>query len=173
MPPLAAEVGQPFGFPVTPEVMPKPPPLPGCLVIVELGAEWPDAAVRESGLYPRRVVAEVEGEGPTAFAARVAAVTARLFPPGVTLSRVVVACNERSDVAAMGARRAAARELLSSSRPRSLEILFAASERTQGRLRHALSALAADLSLPSGAPVSVRFGVEAGVLGVARVARVA
>ena len=153
--------------------MRKPPPLPGCLVVVELGAEWPDEAVREAGLCPRRVVSQGEGESPEAFARRLGPLAGRLFPAGVALCRVVVACNERTDVAAFAARRALARRLLSGVTAREPELLFAASERAAGRLRHALSALATDLSTLAGARVSVRFGAEHAATPSSSVARVA
>jgi hypothetical protein len=56
--------------------MPSEGALSGLLVVVELGAAWPGWVVEGSAHTTRRVVVELEGEGPLAFAARVIAVAA-------------------------------------------------------------------------------------------------
>src|SRR3954463_115026 len=74
----------------------------GLLVVVELGSAWP--ALREDDAA-RRVIAQTEGEAPSAFADRVASGLDSLFGRAVQLSTVAIACNERVDEAADTARR--------------------------------------------------------------------
>jgi hypothetical protein len=127
----------------------------GCLIAVELGAEWPEAAAAGAGAL-RRVVAQAESETPEAFAQRIGSSAARLFPPRVELKNAVVACNERTDPAALVARRAIGSALLERMGPSSTFVL-AASPRSGGRLRHSLSALAIDLAPEASANVTVHF----------------
>jgi hypothetical protein len=77
-------------------MMPLQSPSHGLLVLVELGATWPRSVVEESAHSSRRVLVEVEGEGPAGFAARVASLQNSLFARGVSLKAVVLACNARA-----------------------------------------------------------------------------
>jgi hypothetical protein len=81
-----------------------------------------------------------------------------------SIELVVIACSERVDEGAIAARRAMAGALLSAmARRKRGRILLSANRRSSGRARHALSALAGDLSQAwdgSGVLVSVRFGVD-------------
>jgi hypothetical protein len=154
----------------------------GLLVIVELGGEWPSQAVSgDSGPSTRRVLAQIEGETPAAFAERLASGLDGLFGRGIELQTVVLACNERLDEAAEAARRKALSVALGSmAKHKSGRAYLAASARSGGRLRHALSALAQGLSdewRTAGLEVSVDFGEEnrlaASAQPVAPTARVA
>jgi hypothetical protein len=125
-------------------------PLNGLLVIMELGAEWPDWAL-DADLSGRRVLTQLEGETPLAFAERVGRELAHLFQRGMALSLVAFACNERSDELALEARRQVAGLTLGAMVERkSGKLCFSASERSSGKLRHALSALAQDLATEWG-----------------------
>jgi hypothetical protein len=134
----------------------------GMLILVELGAEWPEMSeLRASG---RRVLSQGEGESPAAFAARVSAQLESLFGRGITLNTTVLACNERLDEAAQRARRELVRGVLGSMAVRRGSHLYlSASERSSGRLRAGLSSLATDLAMEwagSGLETSVRFGAD-------------
>ena len=131
---------------------PSTPPT-GLLVIVELGGEWPQLAVRHAGAAGaaagrRRVVAQAEGETPAEFADRVANSLDGLFDRGVKLDTVALASNERLDEAAETARRKIARLALgrmAMAKHMSGRVFLTAPPRSSGRLRHALSSLAHDL----------------------------
>jgi hypothetical protein len=144
---------------------------PGLLVCVELDATWPEKLVGGNAGIVRRVVAQVDGETPEAFASRAGSLARRLFSDGVELTSVVVACNERTDSAAERARRALGSRLLEHLGPTG-SFSFSADPRAGGRLRHALSALALELGLNAAASVTVHFGsdAEAPAPPVARVA---
>ena len=116
------------------------------LIVVELGAEWPALAeMREPGGV-RRVLAQDEGETPSAFVARVAEGLDGLFARGVTLGTAVVACNERLDANAERARSELSRAVMGvMAKDQNGSLLLSASERSSGRLRHALSTLASEL----------------------------
>jgi hypothetical protein len=129
------------------------------LVALELGAEWPEGAVKERAGVLRRVVVQLEGEAPEAYAVRLGALAGKLFASGVELRDVVVACNERTDPGATVARRTLAALLLERLGP-SGQFVFAASSRASGRLRHALSALAIDSGSHASASVTVHFGAD-------------
>ena len=134
----------------------------GLLVVVELGAEWP--ALREDGAI-RRVLAQTEGETPAAFADRVASDLDSLFGRrSIQLSTVAVACNERVDEAADGARRKlAGLSLGAMAKNKAGKVYLAASARSGGRLRHSLAALARGLHeewRTAGLEVSVDLGEE-------------
>jgi len=131
----------------------------GLLVAVELGAEWPDAALGGRFDAVRRVVAQMEGESPEAFAARLGALAGRLFTDRTELRDAVVACNERTDPAASSARRSIGSALLGRIGPGGTFVL-AAGPRAGGRLRHALSGLALSLATQASANVTVHFGNE-------------
>jgi hypothetical protein len=140
----------------------------GLLVVMELGSAWPSvaSAVRTGPLLEqaRRVVTQDEGETPAAFSERVAASLEQLFGRGVKLSNVALACNERADDAAQGARRQLATRalgLIAATGAGDGSLHLTAPERSSGRARHALSALAQDLSdewRSAGLAVSVDFG---------------
>ena len=133
----------------------------GVLVVVELGSEWPrlreDAAVR-------RVMAQDEGEAPASFAERVAKCLDGLFGRGIQLSTVAIACNERVDAAADGARRKlAGLSLGAMAKNKCGKVYLAGSPRSGGRLRHSLSALARSLHeewRTAGLEVSVDLGED-------------
>lgn len=142
----------------------------GLLVVVELGGEWPsraEAVPVPAGQAPplRRVLAQVEGETPAAFAERVASGLEGLFGRGIQLETVIWACNERLDGAADGARRKALGLTLGSmAKHKAGRAYLAASGRSSGRLRNGLSALAQGLFdewRTAGLEVSVDFGEEA------------
>jgi hypothetical protein len=134
----------------------------GLLVVVELGAEWP--GLLQADASARRVVTQAEGETPVEFAERVATSLDGLFGRGIKLSKVALACNERLDTVADSARRRLCGLALGAMAPRKAGKLYlAASARSSGRLRHALSGLARGLSeewTSAGLEVSVEFGEE-------------
>ena len=144
----------------------------GTLVVVELGAVWPAWLVEGMPHGSCRVLAELEGEGPSAFADRVKSVAASLFPRGLELALIAVACNERTDDAAVAARRDLALSLTARG-SRTTRFAFAATEAAGERLRTSLATLTA--SLDSGRlqrRVSVRLR-NAGEPSSPRVAQVA
>jgi hypothetical protein len=132
----------------------------GILILVELGGEWP-SPLSSDGLL-RRVLAQNEGETPAAFADRVANSLDGLFGKGVQLGTATLACNERLDPAAETARRKILGLALGSmAKHKAGRAYLAASARSGGRLRHALSALAQGLFdewRTAGLEVSVDFG---------------
>jgi hypothetical protein len=136
----------------------------GVLIVVELGADWPSLPELREPAAGRRVLAQEEGESPVAFGARVADQLDTLFARGVPLETAVVACNERLDDAAQRARTELGRTALGAmARHRSGSLLFAASARQSGRLRHALSALVTELGDEwerAQVTAKVRFGDE-------------
>jgi hypothetical protein len=135
----------------------------GLLIVVELGADWPTLAELGERAAGRRVLAQEEGETPGQFAARVASQVDRLFGRGVLLTTAVVACNERLDPNAARARAELARTALGIMAKRTGTLLLSASERSSGRLRHALSSLAAELTREwqrAEVVASVHFGED-------------
>jgi hypothetical protein len=132
------------------------------LVIVELDAEWP--GLMNADATARRVVAQTEGESPTALAERVAGSLEGMFGRGIDLSSVALACNERLDDGASAARRKLAGLTLGlMAKHGSGRLCLSASARASGKLHHALSALAQDLSSEwssAGLEVTVEFGEE-------------
>ncbi len=132
----------------------------GVLVVVELGAEWPFWVGNTAGKAGRRVLSQEEGESPEAFTARVAEHLGSLFSRRTGIGLGVLACNERCDPSAMAARKRLCQAILSAHA--SSELLLTASGRS-GRVRHALSAQASDLSeswATDERRVGVRFGDE-------------
>jgi hypothetical protein len=133
------------------------------LVAVELGGEWP-AGFETAGATVRRVLSQEEGESPALFAGRVADEVENAAARGAMLSLAAIACNERADEAALDARRRMARTLLGTMAGfKTGSVYLTASARTSGRLRHALSSLAAELGeewSSAGVETSVRFGDE-------------
>lgn len=137
----------------------------GLLVAVELGGAWPVCvAALDRTLAGRRVIAQAEGESPLDFAERVSAGLEQLFGRGVRLSSLVLACNERVDVAANCARQSLSRVALGTmAKHGSGRVCLAAAPRSSGRLRHALADLARELSLEwtqAGLEASVEFGED-------------
>ncbi len=139
----------------------------GLLVVMELGASFPEVAstVRTGPLLgsgARRVVVQEEGEAPAAFSQRVAEGLEALFGRAVKLSNVAIACNERADDAAQGARRQLAERALGlMAKEGDGSLYLTAPERSSGRVRHALSALAQDLAQEwrsAGLSATVDFG---------------
>ncbi len=144
--------------------VPASPPIGlGLLVVVELGSEWP--TLRDDGAV-RRVMAQSEGEAPASFVDRVASELDHLFGPrrGIRLSTVAIACNERIDEAADGARRKlAGLSLGAMAKNKAGKVYLAASPRSGGRLRHSLAALARGLHeewRTAGLEVSVDLGED-------------
>jgi len=138
----------------------------GLLVAVELGGEWPSDAITlgATAARTRRVLAQAEGETPAAFAERLANSLDGLFGRGVQLETIILACNERTDGPAEEARRKALGLALGSmAKHKSGRAYLAASARSSGRLRHALSALAQGLFdewRTAGLEVSLDFAEE-------------
>ena len=156
--------------PHDPEMPPKG--ASGTLVVVELGAVWPAWLVEAAPQGYCRVLSELEGEGPTAFAERVKSVSASLFPRGLEFALIAIACNERTDDAAIGARRDLALGL-GTRGARSTRFAFTATEDAGERLRNSLSVLTASLDTGRLARrVSVRLR-PAGEPSGPRVAQVA
>lgn len=134
----------------------------GVLIAVELGAEFPILGGADGSL--RRVLAQKEGESPSAFADRVANALDGLFGRGLRLGQLALACNERIDDAAMGARRKLAGLVLGAmAKHQAGKVFLTSPANGSGRLRHALSALAQGLFeewRTAGLEVSVDFGDE-------------
>jgi hypothetical protein len=134
----------------------------GLLVIMELDAEWP--GLMNADACARRVLAQAEGEAPAALAERLAGDLDGMFGRGIKLSSVALACNERLDDAACAARRKIASLALGlMAKCESGRLCLTASARASGKLHHALSALARDLSAEwssAGLEVTVEFGEE-------------
>jgi hypothetical protein len=148
----------------------------GVLVAVELGAEFPALPLLNPG--PRRVLGQLEGESPAAFADRVGNAIEGAFGRGVALSHLSLACNERSDDAAQLARRHLAGAALGAmAKQHAGKVFLCAPPRSSGRLRQGLSALASGLYdewRTAGLEATVDFGAEgptaAAFLHTARVA---
>lgn len=134
------------------------------MIVVELGAEWPSLKELREPAGGRRVLAQAEGESPNAFVTRVAEQVDGLFARGLPLTTAIVACNERLDDGAQRARAELSRAALGvMAKGRSGRLLLCASERSSGRLRHALSSLASALGSEwrrADVAASVRFGEE-------------
>ncbi len=112
------------------------------LVLVELGAAWPATLVPSDG--PCRVLAEVEGEGPLAFATRAEAFATSAFPRGTQVATALVACNLRADETAEAARRALVECLLVRLSPAG-DLCFTAAEAASERFRRRLLDLTGSL----------------------------
>ena len=116
------------------------------LIVLELGAEWPSAALAGAP-QARRVLAQDESESPAAFAVRVGEQLNTLQARGVALSHAVLACSERLDPHARAARAELARAAANSlARSHGGDLELVATDRNEGRSRPALSALLSDLS---------------------------
>jgi hypothetical protein len=129
---------------------------------MELGAAWPSLSLESDA---RRVLAQLDGETPRAFAERVASELDGLFGKGVALGQAILACNERCDEAADGARRKLGGLCLGSmaKHPRG-KVVLSASPRCSGRLRQSLASLARGLFdewRTAGLETSVDFGEAA------------
>lgn len=131
------------------------------VVLVELGASWPAALIAGEARVARRVLAECEGEGPLAFAARAEAFLDQAFPAGMPLGEALVACNQRADETAEAARRAIAECVFSRLAPRGV-LSFAGGEDASDRFRRRLFDLVADLGTVPAAEGRVRafFGED-------------
>lgn len=133
------------------------------LILVELGAEWPSWVEAVAARTGRRVIAQEEGESPEAFAERVGEQVNHRVAKRVPMELAVLACNERCDDRAMAARVKLGQSVVGAlTTRRTFRLLFTASGRS-GRVRHALSALSADLGAAwslSGERISVRFSDE-------------
>lgn len=107
------------------------------------------------------MLAEVEGEGPLAFAARVEDFSASAFPRGTQVNLALVACNQRADETAEAARRAMSECLLARLTPAG-SLSFTASDDATDRFRRRLFDLVADLGKAAAAEGRVRaiFGEE-------------
>jgi hypothetical protein len=134
----------------------------GILVAVELSGEWPSLTMTGS---ERRVLVQLEGEAPLAFAERVTSGLDALFGRGVELRTRAVCCNERLDGAADEARRHLIGLTLGAmAQRRAGQVVLAAAPRASARLRGYLEALAASARREwqsAGLEVSVDFGHEA------------
>ena len=143
--------------------MQKPRSSEGQLIVVELGAEWPSAALAAAS-NARRVLAQGESESPTAFAVRVGEQLNALQARGATLGGAVIACSERLDERARTARAELARAAASSlARTQGGELVLVATDRNEGRSRAALSGLVGELQKEwhSAAVVTtLRFGAD-------------
>ncbi len=130
------------------------------LVLVELGAAWPSGLVSQAGIC--RVLAEAEGEGPLAFAARAEDFVADAFPRGTQVTQALVACNQRADETAEAARRALAECLLARLAGHGT-LAFVASDDASDRFRRRLFDLVADFDKTGSGDRRVRalFGEEA------------
>lgn len=126
------------------------------MVVMESGSEWP-AWINLCPATSTRVVAQEEGELPGHLAERVASGAGA---PDLA----IIACNERVDPAALAARRSAAGAILTAMARRGRgRLLLSANRRSSGRARHALSAIATELTQAwegTGVEISVRFGVD-------------
>lgn len=140
------------------------------LVVMETGSEWPawiDGCRPGGGpdSHATRVITQDERESPRELAERVIDAADGVRQLGRAIDTTVIACSERTDAAALSARRAAASALLSAmARSGRGRLLFSVNRRASGRARHAICALASDLADAwdgSGLLVSVRFGADA------------
>lgn len=133
------------------------------MVAVELGADFPSAPLPPGA--SRRVVTQLEGESPTGFAERVASALDSAFGRGVALSQLNLACNERLDDAAQGARRHLTGAALGAmAKHHAGKVQLSAGPRSSGRLRHGLSTLARGLFdewRTAGLEATVDFGDDA------------
>jgi hypothetical protein len=117
----------------------------GQLIVVELGAEWPSATLVATGA--RRVLAQEDAESPAAFAVRVGEQVNALQGRGIAVRSALLACNERLDQHARGARAELARAVASSlARQQGGALELVATDLNAGRSRPALSALVSDLA---------------------------
>lgn len=135
----------------------------GLLVAVELGADWPSLAF-DLPSNERRVLVQLEGESPAAFADRVSGSLDSLFGRGVELRALALACNERLDSAADEARRSLVGLALGSmAQKRAGKVYLTAAPQSTGRLRVYLTALAEGSRTEwhnAGLEVAVDFGRE-------------
>lgn len=133
------------------------------LIVVELGAEWPQLSAAQTP-GERRVLVQDDGESPAAFAARVGKESLGLLLGGQCLGDVIMACNERLDEQAQGARAELAFTTANAlAQARGGSLLLSVSDRNAGRSRPTFSALRSDLGKRwQGAAVETRlcFGDE-------------
>jgi hypothetical protein len=135
------------------------------LVVMESGSEWPAWIDQCQSGASKRVIAQADGEPPEQLSDRVADCAEGAIQAPDAFELAVIACSERADRCALEARRAAASALLGvMARAQRGKLLLSLSCRSSGRARHAVSALASQLSQAwdgCGVEVSVRFGADA------------
>ena len=145
--------------------MQNPMSTEGQLIIVELGAEWPRLS-RSNSPKAQRVLVQDEVESPAAFAVRVREQISGLFARGTALTSAVVACSERLDEHAQGARAELARTVaLALAGARGGALLIAVSDRNEGRSRAALTGFTAKLAKEwqgRGVRATLHFGDDEG-----------
>ncbi len=134
----------------------------GLLIVLELGAEWPSWVQAELGVWPapaRRVLVQEQTESSAAFAARVGELLGGAFARSGVIGSAVIACSERLDAVACGARRELARAAADAlARGSGGRLILAASDRNEGRSRPALGALARQLGVEwQSAAVDIRL----------------
>lgn len=138
------------------------PAASGLLILVELGAEWPEIAIDQPA--PRRVLSQLDGETPAQFATRIGGLLEGLFGRGVALGTVALACNERLDAAAETARRKICGLALGAmAKQKNGKVCLTASERSSARLRQGLTTLSQGLFdewRTAGLEVRVAVGPE-------------
>ena len=131
------------------------------VIVVELGAEWPSASLAAPP-SARRVLAQDEAESLAAFAVRVAEQLNGSMARGARLTSAVIACSERLDERAQGARADLVRALASAlAHARGGNLTLSASDRNEGRSRAAFSALYGELAQEwqsAGVLTKLRFG---------------
>lgn len=120
----------------------------GLLIVVELGAEWPASEIEATRTAKaRRVLAQDETESLAAFAARVSEQLSSLFPSGVALGSLVVACSERIDAHAQSGRMELARTVAGTlARAGGGSLTFVACDRNGARSKQVFSALLTDIT---------------------------
>jgi len=141
----------------------------GLLIVVELGAEWPASEIEAArNAKARRVLAQDETESPAAFVLRVSEQLASLFPSGVALANVVVACSERIDAHAQGGRAELARALAGAlGRAGGGSLSFVACDRNDARSKPVFSSLLADVTRKfQSAGVEVKLSLGQAPLGL-------
>jgi hypothetical protein len=141
---------------------PAPPEVAsGLLIAVELGGQWPSLTLEGC---ERRVLVQLEGEEPGAFADRVTSGFDALFARGVELRALALCCNERLDPAADSARRSLVGLALGAMASNHAgRVHLTASPSSSSRLRHYLTTFAEDSRTEwqgAGLDVSVDFGRE-------------
>ena len=143
--------------------MQKQPSPDNQLIVVELGAEWPSLPA-ELPRSARRVLAQADAESPAAFSVRVAEQLNCLLARGAALGNAIIACNERSDEHAQGARGELARALAGAlAHASGGNLQLSVSDRNEGRSRAVFSALQSELGREwqsAAVQISLRFGDE-------------
>jgi hypothetical protein len=147
------------------------------LVVIEFGGSWPRWLDVGTPGCVVMVAQHYEGS-PCSLLTQVASRVTRIESAGWSLGNAVLACNDRTDVAAVTARSVLARGLFERMRRdgvrRRAELVLALGEQSDGRARHALVKLAAtlDAPLPHTSPVRlcIRIGHDQPLYGSSAVA---